>query len=290
MLTRRREPKPDQLQTVMLIAISAVGVAAFLYPFILSAGRDAGIETSAHADEAPFLFAIVSGLCLLAALLSASDNQTGTTRSKIVALLGVLVAIDATLRLVPGVLGASPIFPLIILVGAVFGAAFGFQMGAMTILVSAFLTGGVGPWLPFQMFGAGWIGLTAGWLPRMETRSTRQRLVVLAIFGAVWGLLFGAIMNLWFWPLTAPGVDTDAGLYWNPELGLGETLNRYARFYVTTSLVFDLLRGIANAVLILFLGGPVLRLLERYRSRFAWQPWEQAEPGSDPKLETSITA
>jgi hypothetical protein len=33
-----------------------------------------------------------------------------------------------------------------------------------------------------------------------------------------------------------------------------------------------------------------LRLLERYRSRFAWQPWEQAEAGNDPGLDKSITA
>lgn len=279
-ITGASDPSRDRMQPLLLMAISAVGIAAFLYPFVLSAGRDAGLETSAHARDAPFLFAIVSGVCLVAALLSSADDHAGATRSKTVALLGVLVAIDATMRLVPGVLGASPIFPLIILAGAVFGAAFGFQMGAMTILVSAFLTGGVGPWLPFQMFGAGWIGLTAGWLPRMT--SVRRRLVVLAVFGAIWGLLFGVIMNLWFWPLSTPGLDADAGLYWNPELGLRETVERYARFYLTTSLAFDLLRSAANAVLILFLGGPVLRLLERYRSRFAWQPWEQVEDAASP--------
>jgi energy-coupling factor transport system substrate-specific component len=123
------------------------------------------------------------------------------------------------------------------------------------------------------MFATGWIGLTAGWLPRLA--SPRQRLVLLAAFGALWGFLFGAIMNLWFWPLTAPGIDADTGLYWQPGIGLAETLDRYLRFYLTTSFTFDLLRGIANSVLILFLGGPVLRLLERYRSRFTWQPWQE---------------
>ena len=269
---------PDHLHTLLLVLISAVGVAAFLYPFVLAAGHDAGLETAAHAREAPYLFAVVSGLCLLAALIAPQDAGGGTNRARIVALLGVLVAIDATLRLVPGFLGASPIFPLIILTGAVFGASFGFQMGAMTLLLSAFLTGGVGPWLPFQMFATGWIGLTAGWLPRLN--SPRQRLLLLAGFGALWGFLFGAIMNLWFWPLTAPGIEADTGLYWQPGMGFAETLERYIRFYVTTSLTFDLLRGIANAGLMLFLGGPVLRLLERYQSRFSWQPWQDISPAT----------
>ena len=53
------------------------------------------------------------------------------------------------------------------LAGYIFGARFGFLLGVMTLLVSALLTGGVGPWLPYQMFTAGWIGLTSGWLPRL---------------------------------------------------------------------------------------------------------------------------
>jgi len=35
--------------------------------------------------------------------------------------------------------------------------------GALGILVSALATGGVGPWLPYQLFAAGWVGMGAGW-------------------------------------------------------------------------------------------------------------------------------
>jgi energy-coupling factor transport system substrate-specific component len=182
-----------------------------------------------------------------------------------------MVALDATLRLVPSVLGASPIFLLIILVGVVFGASMGFQMGVLTLLFSALITGGLGPWLPFQMLGAGWVGLTAGWLP--QRGSLRSRVIVIAIFGAAWGLLFGALMNLWFWPFAAPGLEADAGLYWSPDLSATESIARYFRFYAVTSLGFDLARSIGNIVLVLIFGGPILRLFERYRSRFAWEPW-----------------
>ena len=262
-------------QLVVLLA-SLIGVVGFIYPFLLPLGDRLGGDAAAHADDAPLLFAAVTGLCLLAILTAIGDEQAGVNRSKTIALLGALVALDATLRLLPSVLGASPIYLLVILVGAVFGSTFGFQVGALTLLLSAFITGGVGPWLPYQMLAAGWVGLTAGWLPRGG--SPRRRLVVLAAFGAVWGFLFGALMNLWFWPFAAPGAGAATDLYWAPGLSLPETVARYARFYLTTSLVFDLFRAVGNAVLVLILGGPVLRVLERYRTRFTWQPWQEMEP------------
>jgi len=267
--------------SLVLAAASLVGLAAFLYPFILPGIEQLSDENAAHSGLAPLLFAGVTVLCLVAMLVAIAEDHGGVARSKTVALLGVLVAIDATLRLVPSLAGASPVFLLIMLVGAVFGASMGFQMGALTILLSAFLTGGIGPWLPFQMLGAGWIGMTAGWLPRF--RSHRRRLVALAIFGGLWGFLFGALMNIWFWPFSAPGGGADASLYWTPGLSAGETIARYARFYLVTSLAFDAFRAVGNVVLMLALGGPILRLLERYRSRFGWEPWTSFSPDSTPE-------
>ncbi len=265
---------------IVIGAASLIGLAGYLYPFLLPAVSPAG-DRGAHAVDAPLILALVTLLCLVAIVSELSADPAGAS-AKTVALLGVLVAIDATLRLAPAVLGASPVFPLIILTGAVFGSAFGFQMGALTILVSAFLTGGIGPWLPYQMLGAGWVGLTAGWLPRLA--NPRARLGLLALFGALWGLLYGALLNLWFWPFAAPGSDGAAGLYWSPDLGFVETLATYGRFYLTTSLVYDLFRAAGNAALLLLLGGPLLRALERYRSRFQWQPWEPEDdaPNTDP--------
>jgi energy-coupling factor transport system substrate-specific component len=261
---------------LLLAVASLVGLAGFLYPFVLPAVAQSEATDQAHAADAPLIVALVTAFAIGAVLVTLSEDQAGASRSRMVALLGVLVAIDATLRLVPTVLGATPIFLLIMLVGAVFGASFGFQMGALTILLSAMLTGGMGPWLPYQMLGAAWIGLTAGWLPRGG--SERRRLVTLALFGAIWGVLFGALMNLWFWPFGAPGAGEAGSLYWTPGLSLAETVERYARFYVVTSLGFDIFRAAGNVVLVLVLGGPILRLLERYRRRFAWEPWTELEP------------
>lgn len=272
--TQRGWRRFDGANVVVLVA-SLVGLSGFLYPFVLPA-LEQGDESRARASEAPLLLAAVTVLCLIAMAMEFERGQRGLgSASKTVALLGALVAIDATLRLVPTFLGASPIFILIVFTGFVFGPAIGFQMGVLTLLVSGFLTGGVGPWLPYQMLGAGWIGLTAGWLPHLPER--RQRLVLLAVFGAGWGLLFGVLLNLWFWPFTAPGGDTDASLYWTPGLGFVETIRRYTAFYLVSSLGYDVFRAVGNAVLTLLLGGPILALLERFRSRFQWEPWTELE-------------
>ncbi len=279
-IATRRNGRGAWAPNFVLAVVSLVGAAGFLYPFLLPVSRSSSGDQTAHLRDAPFLFAIVTALCLVAMLLAISERQGGVAQSKTVALLGVLVAIDATLRLAPSFLGASPIFFLIVLVGYVFGPTIGFQMGALTLLLSGFITGGVGPWLPYQMLGCGWMGLTAGWLPKPD--STRARLVLLALFSAVWGILFGVILNLWFWPFTAPGAGTDASLYWVPGLSAGETVARYARFYLVTSLAFDLFRAVGGAAIVLALGAPVIRLLERYRARFSWQPFTHLTPEDRP--------
>ena len=83
-------------------------------------------------------------------------------------------------------------------------------------------------------------------------------------FGGLWGFLFGVIMNIWFWPFSAGSAQT----YWEPGIGLAETLRRYAVFYLITSFFWDLLRAAGNVLLMLLLGAPVLRILRRFHQRF----------------------
>lgn len=257
--------------SAIVVLAGAVGVLSFLYPFLLPLVFGHGVAAATNHDvAAPLIFAAITGVSLLTIVTELGDVRLAS--AKMVALLGVLVAIDATLRLVPTFLGASPIFLLIVLVGFVFGPSLGFQMGALTLLLSAFLTGGLGPWLPYQMLGAGWMGMTAGWLPRPV--SSRRQLLVLATFGAAWGLVYGVLLSLTAWPFSAPGLEAAPGLAWSPDLSAGEALHRYARFYLITSLGYDAFRAVGNAVLILALGSPLLRVLERFRARFSWEPWE----------------
>lgn len=250
-----------------LVAVTIAGAATFLLPFILAVAPADPAAGSRTVDASLLLAVVVAGALVLATGEMARGSETGSA-SRSVALLGILVAIDASLRLVPSFFGASPIFPLIILVGYVFGARFGFAMGALTLLLSAALTAGIGPWLPFQMLCSAWIGAAAGWLPRV--RSPWVEIMILALFGALAGLLFGLLINLYAWPFAAPGSEVEAGLYWYPGLNLRETLERYALFYATTSFVHDATRAVGNALLLVIAGIPVLRLLRRFQARATW--------------------
>jgi energy-coupling factor transport system substrate-specific component len=263
----------------------AVGVLAFVYPFFMSTAATSR-QGMAHSLDAPLVTAALVGLSVVALLV---ELQGRSLSAKTVAMLGVLVAVTSVLRFLevafpmPG--GFSPIFAPIIIAGYVFGGRFGFLMGTFTLLASALITGGVGPWLPYQMFTAGWAGLSAGWLrylsfhasrlglctaPNTQNRmpqGTRLHVLILCAFGFIWGLLYGAIINVYFWPFTGgPAAET-----WAPGIGLGETLARYAAFYVVTSLAWDLARAVGNVALILVLGAPMIKTLERFQRRFNFQ-------------------
>ena len=255
----------------------AVGLLAFIYPFFAMATTSVQ-HGLAHSQEAPLVTAALVGLSVIALLV---ELQGQTISAKTVAMLGVLVAVTSVLRFIeiavpmPG--GFSPIFAPIILAGYVFGGRFGFLMGTFTLLASALVTGGVGPWLPYQMFTAGWAGMTAGWLgkiPKPKLQGPGKPLgfgiwdlSLLATFGFIWGLLYGVIINVYFWPFAAGPTEQT----WTQGIGVGETLARYAAFYTVTSLAWDMARAVGNVALILLLGTPTVRALIRFRRRFYFE-------------------
>ncbi|NMC02564.1 MAG: ECF transporter S component [Chloroflexi bacterium] len=244
--------------TVLFVLANLSGLVGFLYPFLLPAARTA----SGARPEAPFVFFALTALCLLVLIVDLTARELD---ARTVALMGVLAAVNAALRLaettilvMPG--GFSPVFLLIILAGYTFGTRFGFLFGALSLLASALATGGIGPWLPYQMTTAGWVGLGAGLLPHPSRRPVR--LAWLVGYGAIWGLLFGVLMNLYFWPFMAgPTGGLEAGL------SLGETMRRYAVFYSVTSLGWDAFRAAGNAALLALLAEPLLRILGRFQRR-----------------------
>ena len=244
---------------------SLVGLAAFFYPFLDQSLVQSVASSSAHSQDAPLMTIVLIVLCLGAVMTTLSGSQSN---SKMVALLGVLSAANAVLRAVPGPAGFSAVFMLPVLCGYVFGPTFGFLLGALSLLVSAMIGAGIGPWLPFQMFAVGWVGLTSGWLPRMRV-GERLEVLLLGVWGLGWGLVFGALINIWFWPYVFQAQQAE--MYWQPGMGLIEALQRYGTFYAVTSLWWDLGRGLGNAVLIWLFGVPLLKLFRRYQRRFFWK-------------------
>lgn len=276
---RSRSTAAGMAETVrrnaVYLLLVVIGAGAFLYPFWLPAGSVP--VDGAHAGDAPLLAALIGLLALAAVVL---EVRRGTMNGATIAILGVISATAGMMKLLdlPG--GANGLFFLVILAGAAFGPRFGFLLGLTSYAVGAVLTGGIGPWLPFQMLALGWMGAGAG----LVGRGTRRlppvaELAVLVAYGWLWGFLYGAIMNLWFWPWFAGEGD----LAWNPGLSLADTVRHYWAFYVATSLAWDAAGATANAVATAMLGRPILRTLRRFVHRLdpivEFEPRGALQPG-----------
>ena len=247
-------------RTSLLVGVtSVIGLVGFLWPLL---AQPTGSANLAHAADAPWIFMIVVPLMLAVVI---SEVAAGGIDAKALALLGVLAGCGAALRIAgSGISGFEAAFFLLIPAGRVFGRSFGFVLGAFTLLVSALVTGGVGPWLPFQMFGAAWIGFGAGCLPVAKGRA---EVGMLAAYGAITGLAYGLLLNMWFWPYATsmpPAISFVSG---DP---VGENLRRFWAFHLATSLGWDIPRAITNVVLMMVAGPAVLLALRRAGRRAAF--------------------
>jgi energy-coupling factor transport system substrate-specific component len=246
---------PIGSRTVVALALaSVVGLVAFAWPFFVTDGSRLD-----GSDSAPLVF---GALLLLVVLIVFAQVADGGFDAKALALLGVLSALGAALRpLGAGTAGVETVFFVIILAGRALGPGFGYSLGCTTLFASALVTGGVGPWLPYQMFGCAWVGLGAGLLPRA---SGRREIALLAAYGGIAAFLYGFLLNLSFWPFA---LGDDTALSFVPGDTVVENLHRYVLFDATTSLGWDTGRAVTNVLLILVAGRPVLSALRRASRR-----------------------
>ncbi|MGA4842292.1 ECF transporter S component [Streptomyces sp. G45] len=262
---RTRQARPIRLgrrSVAALALVSAVGVVAFGWP--LFAGAESGL--SAHARDAPWLFAALLPLLLGVVLATIAD---GGLDAKAIAMIGVLSAAGAALRpLGAGTAGIEPMFFLMVLSGRVLGPGFGFVLGSVTMFASALLTGGVGPWMPFQMLAMGWVCMGAGLLPGAHTLRGRGELALLGAYGAVSSVCYGTVMNLQGWPYIA---GLTSGVSFVPGDAVGDNLARFVAYCLATSLGWDLPRAVLTVVLSLALGPSVLKALRRATRRAAFE-------------------
>ncbi|MFJ7774579.1 ECF transporter S component [Streptomyces yangpuensis] len=256
----------------VLVLVTLIGIAAFGWPLL--ADRQSGLL--AHSQDAPWLFAAL--LPLLVGVVVATIADDGMD-AKAVAMLGVLAAVGAALRpLGAGTAGLEPMFFLMVLAGRVLGPGFGFVLGSVTMFASALLTGGVGPWMPFQMLTMGWFALGAGLLPGPERIRGRAELLMLAAYGFGGAFVYGAVMNLQGWtiiPGQGQAISFQAG---EP---LAANLARFVAYYLATSLGWDLGRATLTVVLTLALGGTLLRALRRATRKAAFDAPVTFDPGAE---------
>lgn len=161
--------------------------------------------------------------------------------------LAVLVALSAMGRFVFAWLpGFHPVTAITVIVAIHFGREAGFALGALSALVSNFYFG-QGPWTPFQMFSWGGIGLLAA----LVARPLKNSRVLLCGFGALAGVLYSALMDIWtvLW--------ADGG--WN--------LARYVAA-VATALPTTVAYILSNVLFLLLMARPMGDKLERLQQKF----------------------
>ena len=239
---------------VVLFIASIFSAAGFLWPFFY-------VGENLPQTQLFFWCAVAISFALVVVQISSQQLD-----AKSVALLGVLSALIAALRpLGAGAVGIEPMWFILILSARVFGASFGFLLGMISMFVSALLTGGIGPWLGYQVFAAAWIGLLAGALPK-SLRGGRE-LMMLVIYAIFASAAFGILMDLQFWPWA---LGTGTQLSYLPNGDIAENVSRFITFHFATSMAWDIPRAIFTSALIAFAGKAVLSALRRTRTRAAF--------------------
>jgi energy-coupling factor transport system substrate-specific component len=252
--------------SLAILLAALFGLVATSWPLLVAPGGALTETTSG-----PWLFAMLLPIVTAVVLVQLSD---GGMDARAVAMLGVLSAVVAAVRpFGAGAAGVETVFFLIILAGRVFGPAFGFILGNTGLFASALLTGGVGPWMPYQMFAAAFVGLVAGLLPGSNATAPRTRLgragevAMLSAYAAVASIVFGLLLNLSFWPFAI----TQGAVSYVPGGGLEENLPRLIAYSAATSLGWDLGRAVTTALLIVLTGPVLLRVMRRTARKAQWR-------------------
>lgn len=239
----------------VLVVASLAGLVMFLWPLLMH------VQTDGPVVQPPFVFMLLLPVVVLVVLAEFSEDGID---AKVLAVLGVLTAVNAVMRgLGAGTAGLETVFFLLILGGRVFGAGFGFTLGCTSLFASALLTAGVGPWLPYQMMAAAWVGLGAGLLPR-RVRG-RAEIVMLVVYGVLAAYLYGLVMNMQGWPYAfGIGLPGHPGLAFVPGDSVLTNLHRFGIYTLLSSTGgWDTGRAITNAIAISVLGPAVLTTLRR---------------------------
>jgi energy-coupling factor transport system substrate-specific component len=237
------------------IFTALLSLSFFFWPFIISA------ENAKQANVAQAIFMVLMPV-LVALLLT--EFSSGKIDSRQLAVLGVLIALNSVIRLLgAGTAGIETIFFLILIGAYVFGPGFGYLLGAGSLAVSALISSGVGPWLPFQMMAAGLIGLVTGFLPRATNRSLQ--VVTLVVAGVVASFFYGSLMTLWNWPYLA---GTGTSISYVPGASFTENLSHYFTYLIFTGgLFWDLGRAVTTAILLTLIAPALLTTLSRAARR-----------------------
>jgi energy-coupling factor transport system substrate-specific component len=215
-------------------------ILSIIIPFILIPALAIAGVTLLDEKKHLLVSLAVAVLSLIVFITGFEKKITGTRRMVIVA---VMIAICVVGRAIPFF---KPVTAVIIIAAVYLGGESGFMIGAFSALLSNFYFG-QGPWTPFQMLGWGLVGLVAGYLS-LPLKKSR---VALLIYGAISGVLFSVIMDIW------------------TVLGLGEGFE--GSLYLsalTTATAHAILYSISNVIFLLLLAKPIGDKLNRIKIKY----------------------
>ena len=240
---------------ILVAAIALVSLALFAWPLFI------GAQANHQSGLAQTIFMLLMPVLVMLILI---EFGSGAIDARQIALLGVLIALNSVARMLgAGTAGIETSFFLILIGAYAFGASFGYLLGAGSLLVSALLTGGVGPWLPFQMMAAGLLGLLAGSLPRVSSKNgQRWMLAATAVLGSY---AYGGLMTLWNWPFLA---GTGTSLSYVAGASIAQNFSRFLSFEaVTGGLLWDTGRAVTTVILVWLTAPALLATLNRAARR-----------------------
>lgn len=161
--------------------------------------------------------------------------------------LAVMIALSVAGRFIFAWLpGFKPVTAITVIAAIYLGKEAGFVVGSLSAVVSNFYFG-QGPWTPFQMFAWGLLGFIAG----LISKPLRKNKVFLCIYGAVAGIMFSAVMDVW-------------NVLWvNGTFEPGKYV-----VAVATAFPVTVEYAVSNIIFILLLAKPIGEKLERIKKKY----------------------
>ena len=168
-------------------------------------------------------------------------------KTREVVILAIMIALTTLARtlfiLFPSF---KPVSALVIIMAVVFGKQDGFLCGSLSALISDFVFG-IGPWTPFQMLAWGLIGYLAG----LFCRQLYQNKWLLYGYGAMSGIIFSMIMDLW----SVLAIDNSFNL------------SRYL-FTVIAALPVTITYIVSNIIFIFVFKDAMFKILQRVKVKY----------------------
>ena len=182
-------------------------------------------------------------IAVMALLLFAAGFERKTTGSRRLVIVSVMTALCFAGRFIPFL---KPISALTIITALYLGGEAGFLVGAMTAVLTNFYFG-QGPWTAFQMLAWGLIGFIAGLL----AEPLKRKKALLLIYGALAGIAYSFIMDIWT-------------VLWYAE---GFSIKLYLGALVT-AIPYTLSYAVSNVMFLAVLAKPFGEKLDRIKTKY----------------------